>query len=355
MMKSTDMVVLLVRWRSALAGVLALSISLTVSCLPVFGANLSDSQMYFDPELVPLDHYPRIYLNFTGSQASYAWPQNDIQNVQMLPLLKPYSTGDPAGYPIGYSFSQANYDFVPNQDYFVDLTNGVATATFNQPGVYHALIDRPGTANDQIYSLMVDSDMLDETLGNSSTSASVRINGPTADLVVASQTGNDPAEEKGAANAMDDGQTVTRAANMAQAVAQMQAASQAAGRKIHVELIAHGAPGVLQIGNTIIGGQGGPTIAQFQAQIDPFVNNLSLYACNFAQGQAGMDALQTLANSIGRASGFTVPVSVHRAFFGFSRGWDLSLRGTNLTLVPEPASATLAMAFVVLALVRRRR
>src|SRR5262249_40427503 len=46
MMKSTDIVALLVRWRSALAGVLALSISLTVSCFPVFGINLSDSQMY---------------------------------------------------------------------------------------------------------------------------------------------------------------------------------------------------------------------------------------------------------------------------------------------------------------------
>jgi hypothetical protein len=172
---------------------------------------------------------------------------------------------------------------------------------------------------------------------------------------VSQTTGTDAAEEKGAANATDDGQTVTRAVNMAQAVAQMQAASQAAGRKIHVELVAHGAPGVLRIGNTVIGGPGGPTIAQFQAQIDPFVNNLSLYSCNFARGPAGMAALQTLADSIGRASGFDRPVSVHRALFGFSRGWDLSLRGANLTLVPEPSSSVLAMAFVVLALSRKRR
>lgn len=341
-------------WVWCLAGILGVS-----SWAPSASASLlSDAQLFLDPWQVPEAVYPSITLVPTWDGVNldnnrFTWPQNDMENVQVVPLLEPFSPTDPAGYPAGHVFSQDDYRWKPNEHYTVDLTSGVATATFHRAGVYHVRVDRPGTVNDQTYAVLFEAGMLNGV----ATGASVAIDGPRADLVVVSDpTEDDSTLDNAADNAVDDNgeAKVRRVDSAGDLVSKIQTASQNAGRKLHVELVCHGAPGQLWIGDTEVGA-GGMTIAELQAALDEYVDNLSIYACSFARGAAGQAALQTLADSIGRASGFTVPVSVHRSWWlGWLVGgdWDLLLGGRNV-VIPEPASLVL-IALTAGLLIRRR-
>lgn len=341
-------------WAWCLVGVLGLS----PWAPSASGSLLSDAQLFLDPWQVPESVYPSINLVPTWDGVNlgnntFTWPENDVENVQVVPLLKPFSPTDPAGYPAGHVFTQDNFHWKPNEHYSVDLTSGVATATFHRAGVYHVRIDRPGTVNDQTYAVLFEAGMLN----GAATGASVAIDGPRADLVVVSKpTATDRTLDNAAANAVDDNgeAKVRRVDSAGDLVSKIRTASQNAGRKLHVELVCHGAPGQLWIGDTPVG-TGGMTIAELQAAIDKYVNNLSIYACSFAGGEAGQAALQTLADSIGRASGYTVPVSVHRSWWlGWLVGgdWDLLLGGQNV-VIPEPTS--LVVIALAAGLLSRRR
>lgn len=292
---------------------------------------LTDAQMFYDPWQVPTANYPIIDLRTTWDGVnvgnnSVRWGMfSDVQNVQVLPLLKPYPGDDPAVYPPGYVFTQADYEYQPNAHYWVDLTAGVAEATFVRPGIFHVKLDRV-TGPDPEFAVLLDSGLLD----GSSSGASVKIDGPKADLVVVSSPSTpDSVLDNAAANAADDNGSnkVKRATNTQNCIDQIRTASQAAGKKIHVELVAHGNEGLFDMGSTRVGGSG-MSIADFQKAIDDYVNELSIYACNFAAGTAGAAAVDTLAKSIGSAYGFTGYVSVHRSsWWGWLVGgsWDLEM------------------------------
>lgn len=295
---------------------------------------LTSDQMFLDPWSVPLIIHPRDELSPLITGNSIQW-DSQITDVDILPMLKPYSPGDPAGYALDYSFTSADYYYTPVTDYFVDLTAGVATATFNKEGIYHARLTR-GDGSSEIRAVLVNAGTLG---GDQRTAASVPISGPKADLVLVSEpTGGDATLEKANSNAIDDNgaSKVGRASSVADAVAKIKAAYEKNGnKKFHLEIVAHGSPGYFELGDTRIGQGGTMTIKEFQGLIDKYVNEISIFACSFAaDGKAG---LQTLADSIGYAWGYDKPISVYRSWFGLSYGWDLSLRGQTLSAVPEPA------------------
>lgn len=332
-------------------------------CLyPLMSVNalyLTDEQMYLDPWQVPLDDYKRIVIDtiwdgFNLSNNTHVWNNiQDIETVKVLPLLQPYSTEDPAGYPDDYIFSQSEYEYRPNQHYWVDMdiVNDTAEVIFERPGIYHVLLDFPNEDRDITYTLLVDAGMLDDLGEKAKTGASVKIDGPKADLVVVSQPTNaDSVLNKAAANAIDDNgaDNVKRASSAAVAIEKIKTASETAGKKLHVEIVCHGSSGHLTIGDSGVGSKAGDamSIADFQKQIDKYVNDLSVYACSFAGGVAGDAALQILADSIGIASGFTVPVSVHRSdWWGWLVGgsWDLALKGKLMEAEPIPEPTTLLL------------
>ncbi len=330
-------------------------------------AFLSDSDLFLNPWSVPFDLYPRVYLEPTWDGTNlgnntYTWSSfNDVVGVNVLPLLRPFSPTQPALYPSGYPFTQADYLYQPNVNYSVDLTGGIAQASFTRPGTYHVVLHRAG-GPDFTQAVFVGTGMLPNgELGQHASGPEVDILGPIADLVVVSApTAGDSLLDKAAANAIDDnGANDVKRANSAGAAVDAIATRyhENHGQKLHVELVAHGNSGLFVMGDTLVGPGGGMSIAQFQAAIDPYVNDLSIYACDFAAGADGRQALQTLANSIGHASGFTVPVTVHRMWLvGYftGGGWDLDLGGESLAYPPAPGSFGLAFVGVAILLKRRR-
>ena len=327
--------------------VICLILLLGLNFHSVDAAVLNSSQTYFDPDSLSFGIYARdhLYPNFDGVNVtgnSIQW-SGGITDVDILPMLKPYSVADPTGYPIGYSFTVNDYYYEPVIDYIVDLTAGIATATFSKEGIYHARLTR-SDGSTEIRAVLANAGTLGDALG---TAPSVPIPGPIADLVLVSQpTGGDATLDIANANAVDDNGAakVNRARSVADAVAKIKAAYQNNGNKrIHLEVVAHGSAGFFQLGDTAIGQRGTISIKDFQKLIDPYVKEISVYACNFAAD--GGVGLQTLADSLGRATGFDKFVSVHRSWFGFSRGWDLELRGKKgLSLaVPEPSTILLVL------------
>jgi hypothetical protein len=88
-------------------------------------------------------------------------------------------------------------------------------------------------------------------------------------------------------------------------------------------------------------------IQAFQDAIDEYVDNISLFSCSSAAGEAGGQLLQILANSIGIASGWTVPITVENGYF------NVDYTKEALT-IPEPAMVGL-LGFGALALLRRKK
>ena len=315
---------------------------------------LTSDQTFFDPWEVPLGIYSRDYLYPASTGNSIQWDGN-IVDVDILPMLKPYLPDDPAGYPAGYDFTSSDYYYIPLSDYIVDLSAGVATATFSKSGIYHARLTRDdGTS--EIRAVLVNAGTLG---GDNQTSASVSISGPVADLVVVSKpTKPDETLDIANANAVDDnGESKVSRANSAEDAVTIikEAFIKNDLEKIHLEIVAHGAPGYFELGDTAIGPGGSMTMEEFQVLIDKYVNEISIYACSFTGDN--MAGLQTLADSIGYAWGFDKPVSVHRDWLDFSRGWDLSLNGKldTATAVPEPASIFLIITgAAVLGSLRRK-
>lgn len=104
-------------------------------------------------------------------------------------------------------------------------------------------------------------------------------------------------------------------------------------------MIGHGKPGSILIGNQRIndlGDQnGGMTSAQFQAAIDQYCSSITFYSCSTAQGATGNSFLQSIASSVGSASGFTQPITVTPTY------WDVNAGAQFVTLVPEPGALSL--------------
>jgi hypothetical protein len=311
---------------------------------------LADDQLFLNPWMVPFADYDRVYINsswdgFQLGDNSYTWGYTDVENVSVLPLLNPYSLTDPGRYPTSYAFTQSDYRYKPNQHYWVDLTSGVATATFHGSGIYHVQLHRT-TGPDIIQAVFMDTGFIGDGEEPQETGPEVEIQGPVADLVIVSENGENGDVLDDAANLAEEDNPgrVERATSVQDMVDAIEQAYFDNGMNpIHVELVAHGAPGHFRIGHEGVGNWDDDemTMLEFQELLDGMVDGLSTYSCNFAKGDEGRDALIDLAGSLGWASGWDETVTAH--WNEEYRGWNLELGGGLLTEVPEPSSLVLAL------------
>ncbi len=322
--------------------ILCLVLSISGSALAVI---LSDAELYFDPTSAVFDYYDRIILDDLSSVNTYVWEASgdDIVDADVLPVLKPGT------YPEEYSFSQDDYLQTPNLDYYADITDGTLTGTFTVSAQYMVRVTRE-SGSSQIYTLFAETGLLELPGHTNKSGPSRKISGPSGDLIIVAE--GDSTLDRAYDNIVGEGKNVTSATGLAETIAKIKAASEAAGRKIHVELVGHGAPGMISMNDKSIadGDLVGPDavdIQEFQDAIDEYVDNISLFSCESAKGPEGDQLLQILADSIGLASGWTVPITVEVGYFNV----DYSKEAMS---IPEPATLLL-LGFGGLVLLRRRR
>jgi len=305
-----------------------LAITCLLVVLPVMQAGavlLTGEELYFDPESADFDFYPRVLLPDLVIENSHMWGAegDPIVDADILPVLKP------GPYPIGYAFDQSDYEQTPNVDYFADLTDGNLTATFLASAQYLVRIHRDSGAS-EIHTVLAETGLLEKPGSEDPTGPSEKISGPEGDLILVAE--GDSTLDKAAENITDEGKTVERVDSVQDAINKIRTASQAAGEKIHVELVGHGAPGEVSMNNqhwedeNAIGPDG-DDIRAFQDSIDAYVDDISIFSCRAAEGAEGDTLLQILANSIGHASGWTVTITVEDGYF-------------NVKLRAEPESTT---------------
>ncbi len=166
--------------------------------------------------------------------------------------------------------------------------------------------------------MLAETGLLEKPGSEDPTGPSEKISGPEGDLILVAE--GDATLDKAAENITNEGKTVERTDSVQSTIDKIRAASQAAGEKIHVELVGHGAPGEISMNNqhwedeNAIGPDG-DDIRAFQDSIDAWVDDISIFSCRAAEGAEGDTLLQILANSIGHASGWTVTITVEDGYF----------------------------------------
>jgi len=332
-----------------------LSIGINFPSAAVAGL-LSDQQLYFDPDSFGRDFYPRVELADLAQQNQYVWSAggDPIVGANILPSLRPGT------YPPGYGFSQADYDSLPNANYFADLTGGNLTTTFQNPGVYHVRVTRQSGAQ-QIYALFAETALAEKDGYPDETWTNVRLadirgtENADAYLVEQPDEGNDDGADSDAAaylTAVYGLSGVRRIQSRASAVSVIQEFSRNLGRKIHVELVGHGVPGNISTGagtKNIPDKQIDPnSVNEFMGQIRDYVREITFISCSVGAGEVGLDFLRTFTNGgIGKAGAYTskIYVSATTGFYAERHGIFYE--------IPEPSSLLLLLVTALVARSRR--
>ena len=340
------------------------------------GTLISATDLFLSPLLVPEADYtlsghtfstPAESLSLSFAPGIHAPAGGSIVGAHILPLLNAnpatatgeYSTSDLAFITTGNYLS---YFFrLPGTHYMADLTAGALTVDFHASGQYFLGIDYDvaGAKSTVLYHVEVN-DFFGGDGAADKAAVSRVIGGPTTDFNVVSTT---PAgDNKYADNAAGEiagrlgAARVSRAGTLAEACAQIKAASEAAGKKISVSLVGHGRPGSIRIGTERINSDadGVMTAKQFQECIDPYVCSIEFWSCNTGEGVAGDKFLQDFADSIGIASGFTVATTASQTYWDTLAGGQ-RLGATATAVVPEPGALLLVLLGLFLLTVNRNQ
>ncbi len=311
--------------------------SLAITCLLVIlsasqagAVLLTDEELYFDPESADYDFYPRVLLPDLTIENTHTWEADGdpIVDANILPVLKSGT------YPIGYAFSQDDYEQTPNVDYSADLTDGALTGTFGTSAQYMVRLHRESGAS-EIHTVFAETGMLEEPGNPDPTGPSRKISGPEGDLILVAWPGvDDPALDRAQENIANEGKTWGWATNVQGAINAIQLHSEIAGEKIHVELVGHGASGKICLNDQNWTDENviGPDledIQEFASAIKDYCDDISLFGCQCASGVLGERLVQALADSLGHASGWKVPITVEVDYF-------------NVEIRSESHSSTLA-------------
>lgn len=330
---------------------------------------ISASDLFLSPMLVPEADYtlaghtfstPAESLSLSFAPGSHAPLGGSIVGAHILPLLNPnpataageYSASDLALITSG---NYTSYFFrLPGTHYAADLTAGSLTVDFHASGQYFLGIDYDvaGTKSTVLYHVEVN-DFFGGDGAADKAAVSRTIGGPTTDFNVVSTTvGTDNKYADNAAGEIAGrlgAARVSRAGTLADACAQIEAASKKAGKKLTVSLVGHGRPGSIRIGTERINSDadGVMTAKQFQKCIDPYVSSIEFWSCNTAQDAAGDKFLQDFADSIGMASGFTVTTTASQTFWD-TRAGAKGLDAAVNAVVPEPGALLLVLLGLLL-------
>jgi hypothetical protein len=308
---------------------------LSLFCVATLWAGALDAnQLFLAPSAVPVQMYTPISLNLGNSDTI----SGSFSAVNVLPLLKPDPNTSFGQYTKAdfNKISQANYTqyyaYTPTVDYSANLSSSGVTLTFNQPGSYFVRLVSGGQSN--FVYFQVDDGWFPIDGNNQVAGPERQWTPPPADLNVVSQDEEDAGQAavtNRAAGLLPPGNTV-RAGDIDSVVDKIKKASQAAGHKISVNLVGHGAPGAIQFGNEIIGDGFNMSAKEFQKEIDPYVNKITFISCNTASGAQGDKFLTDIHSSIDGVAGFSFPITVH------DDGFDLNAQGGLSLPTPEPST-----------------
>lgn len=257
----------------------------------------------------------------------------NITGVEVLPVLVPnpatpdgdYSPADLAAINVtnysSFYLQQPGTDITnPTTDYVADLTGNALTLTFKAPAMYAVRVKTtsrvgggPPDERDYLYTEYV-KDYFGEDGGADEQAPERKGNLPDADLyVVSSEDPNDNGFCEAAAGLLkEQGKNVCLAKDLDEAQKCIEDRSKALGRKIKVMMVGHGRPGSIKIGTDWLNEQSDAVEypAAFQKRIDAFVDDITFFSCKTAEGDIGRKFLRDFGNSIGRAAGWDVPVTV---------------------------------------------
>jgi len=268
---------------------------------------LNDAQLYFEPDSIVADYYPRIELQDLSVDNDYLWSAESdlVIDADILPILK---AGE---YQPGYVFGQADYDQQPNVDYFADLTEGNLQCTFIVPGLYHVRITRDSGSR-VIYAVFAETGFKEKDASDKSGASKKLDPIPDGDLFIVEKS--DKLLDNSAKIWENAGKDVKRVENRQQVIDEIKKKSKALGRKIHVEIDGHGKSGNISTG---AGKDNIPdkqidldSVAKFQKAIDDHVDHITFQGCSVGSGDDGKKFLKILADSIGKAGAWDKPVKV---------------------------------------------
>lgn len=384
------------------AGAMVVSVLLLTAAADAM--EVSPSSLFLSPSLIQEDIYPGHTLSVTGQQV---YTSSDLGGtllgVQILPLLVPNPLSSQGEYTSSdlLGITQSNFSSYfaaqPDVDYAADFTSSEITIDYGAAGSYFVQItaENNGTQFTKLYYDEVD-DAIGQNPGAGVPKDKVGVGRlmkpegtPKADLIIVSNQAKEGAAANGyTANALAtlqaQGKNVKTADSLDDAIAKIMAESQRLGRAITVDLVGHGTPGTILIGNTTLAAKNGAmTPAALGAALKGKVSNINFFSCNTGQGQPGKDMAKAITdaamiNSIGAFNTFTSALPATPKFapvFGFiqtPRGrvrtttwvptgmtnpgyFDVGGMGIRGALVPEPASLILLMTSLATILLTSNR
>ena len=339
----------------------ALCVALLIGSLPAVATPISIADLFLQPLDVPRATYLPIQLAVGASYqfTSALVGSTTLTGMQILPMLRSNTAaGNVEGaYTVAElaAISASNYGSyfytLPDAGYSGDLTPSVATATFLASGSYFVRLT--GDTNSAFYYVQV-GDRFMPLDGGAQPAAPERVlDPPPADVSIVS-TGLPDADAQAAvddaASALGTaGMNVRRAATAAQVLDIVRQAYINNGlNKITLNLVGHGAPGQIEIGDFVIGRD--ISARNFQALIDQYVSGVTFVSCSTGDGAAGRQMLQDFANSIGYARGWDSPITVSATSF------DIDATAISVIRLPEPGSLLLlAVGLLLLCGLQRLR
>jgi hypothetical protein len=365
--------------------------------------------LFLPPSLIQDDLYPFHELNVASSQV-YTSSEigGSLLGVRILPLLVPNPS--PSSLQGEYTdaqlanISQANYTSyfaaLPGVHYFADLTPDEITIDYGAAGSYFVEIraESGGTEFTKLYY-----DQVDDAIGQNPAAGVARDrvgvgrqmapnHAPNSEFILVSNEALEAAPPLGPRNGyssnalatlQSQGKNVMTADSLDDVIMKIMAESQRLGRPIDVDLVGHGTPGTIQIGNAILSAQGGAmTPAQFGAALKGKVSTINFYSCNTGVGGAGQAFATAITNaaminSIGAFQTFTSayaprpeyawqivfvprpPLPPLRTVQWLPTGrtipgyFDVGGRGIRGELVPEPGALILVASLFLATLLRR--
>ncbi|QDU72952.1 hypothetical protein [Mucisphaera calidilacus] len=335
--------------RRALTWVVAL-LACAASLTTAPAALLSDTELYLDPNDVPLAVYDKVFLPDLAAANTHTWPADldPVTTAQIVPMIRP---GD---YADDYAYSQSDYLYAPNVDYTADLTAGELTTTFLEGGLYHVQVTRQSGAA-EIFAIFAQA-WFGPGAEEQKTKPDKPVTIPDADLYIVSESPkpDPPVADKDDPTGYEDlavkvltankgADKVKRAKSVQDAIKLI---NQLEGTGKHVELVGHGTAGGISLGggftaNLVPTGFVGTTAKAFATAIKDKKITLTHISCNTGAGTDGQEYAKELEDN-GVTDSLAYDSEV--IFYENSKGGYLAVpHNASGKQIPEPATLTLML------------
>lgn len=310
---------------------------------------LSESDLFFNPDLISPDYYARHSLDDLNLGRTVVWNRNGdpVVGAWILPFL------NRSDYPLGYVFSNDDYQQRPSLgNYGASLFDGDLVASFNTPGIYHVRVFRQ-SGQTKTEAVFAECGFVEKDgQPNRSGAMGDEPNLEPADLFLCDAPDMPTQKLKHVFGSR--GNAMTDVTSRQDAYQKIKDYSRFSGRKLHVELLGHGVPGGISTG---AGREDIPdeqvdmdSVRSFCESLVPYVKKMTFQGCSVAEGDKGRNFLNIVGGYFGSAGAYTGTISSED---GIHVKKEI---GSEYIVVPEPAGIVpLLVGLAGLAWICRRR